>query len=96
MVETAIRETAAPWYLRQAEFDGHMIVLIDDEACRNHARPVARYCVSWADLPLEDCELCEYTHIMVGGEDVLDTFSLADALAAYADLERRLLAGELQ
>lgn len=96
---TMVRETAAPWYLKQAEFDGITIIINSERDCPHGMAHVPDYCVAWGALDTsEPCGDggCSYFHLLDGGEDTYEGNSLEEAEAAYAELERKLLAGELR
>lgn len=108
-METAIRETAAPWYLRQAEFDDVQIVLCDNrlDTCTvpfiELTEPTGVWRVGWSAAlhRIQECWNCGYTHVWHASDPAphgraYDGDSLEEAEAAYAELERKLLAGELR
>lgn len=100
MSETRVRETAAPWFRRQADFDGVSIALIDHQmAAHEYDHPPygdTGYSVDYASGPMRDCFYCDRPHICVNGATVVHKGdSLDEANAAFDELERKLLAGEL-
>lgn len=94
----AVRETAAPWYLKQAEFGGIAIVLSKYPDDGKHWPYDPKYAAGWGELPWVECNPngCGLVHeFSVGRGNVYEGDSLEEAEAAYAELERQLLAGEL-
>lgn len=94
-----VRETAAPWYVRQVEYEGVAILLserslMNETARRYHVAPTP-YAVAWGRLPWESDHACDYRHQLRKGALVWEGESYAEAEAAFAELERKLLAGEL-
>lgn len=94
-----MRETACPWYAKQAEFDGKVIGLTDRALLDDTHRggPQVRYIV-WVTGPLIPCTGgCVYVHRHHGPtKDVYVGDSLEAAEAAYAELESQLLGGTLK
>jgi hypothetical protein len=93
------RETIMPWCVRQTEWDGIAIAfadreLVGQEVLAFHARPSVRYAVSWGCLPWTPCCLCGGSWLSPR-KYVYKGDSLAEAEAAYAELEAKLIAGEL-
>lgn len=94
--EVLVRETAAPWYIRQAEFDGIAIVLCGPEPSGRHGLGADVYIASAGTLPWQACIRCEHLHKGTGMITRAYTgHSLEEAEAAYAELEQQLLAGTL-
>lgn len=100
---TEIRETSAPWYIRQAEFDGVAIGMVDGAIpipahTATNWQDGKRFAVVMQSLPMPVCRDCGRRHPQrrYGSIGIISTDCLAEAEAAYEELERKLLAGELR
>lgn len=98
MTDTRVRETSAPWYIRQAEFNDVVILLSDRDSpewavVEKHHSKDSRYVTGFGSVSDLCPKECGVKHYIVTGTYEGD--SLEGAEAAFEALERKLLAGEL-